>query len=54
MMYTLKKVVAAYYNIILTKERYRLDIAPNVSFQKSLLTTLPLPNIDRGFSENFT
>ena len=48
-MYTLKKVVAAYYNIILTYEIYWLDIVLNVTLQKSLLAELLLPNYRQGF-----
>ena len=50
-MHTLKKVAAAYYNIIITYESYLIDIVLKVSLQKSLLATLPLPNYKHGFSE---
>ena len=38
MMCTHKKVVTVCYNIIITYERYLLDIVLNVSLQNSFLT----------------
>ena len=54
-MHTFKKVVAAYYSIVLPYKLSWLDIVLNTSLQKLLLTTRLLPSyrmaIDRGFSE---
>ena len=48
-MYSIKKVLAAYYNIIITYESYWLDIVLNVTLQKSFLAELLLPNYRQGF-----
>ena len=45
----LKKVVDAYYDIIIPYERYWLDIALNILFQESLLAAPLLPNYRQGF-----
>ena len=40
LMYTPEKITAVYYNIIITYERYWLDIALNVSLHNSILAAL--------------
>ena len=51
MKYALKNILSAYYNIIITYERYPLDTVLNISLQNSLLASLLLlPSYRQGFS----